>query len=113
MKFICKDCGKEFNSKVEYCDCGNNTFNIVDDTPTVTNKTQPKPLKKPIDKANTISWGIFSICILLSLFIIFFAWNPQKSPSTKKDHKELQKVENIPDLDTFWDNTPIKTAPKS
>ncbi|MCI1273407.1 MAG: TonB C-terminal domain-containing protein [Clostridiaceae bacterium] len=113
MKFICKDCGKEFNSKVEYCDCGNNTFNIVDDTPTIAKKPKSTIEKKPIDKSNVISWGIFSMCILLSLLIIFFAWNPQKSTSTKKVHKQLQKVENIPNLDTFWDNTPVKVTPKA
>lgn len=111
MKYICKDCKKEFNNPVEYCDCGNNTFNIVEDTVIEKAQKSVNPAK-PLDKGNFLSWTIFSFCIVMSLFVIFFVGNPQKIAATKHPKAVVNKAENIPNIDTIWNNTPVKVKPK-
>ena len=31
--YICRECKAEYKQKVDYCDCGNNTFDFVEDAP--------------------------------------------------------------------------------
>ena len=108
--YICKDCGTKFAQKVEYCDCGNNTFDFVEDKPQTVKKSF-KPKRQPLSyeqKSELISRLFVIFCILLSVIV----WAiPVKTDVTTKENQaaenNLNKVGNIPSLDSFWDNTPV------
>ena len=114
MKYRCKDCGAVYEEKIEYCECGNNTFDILE-------PAAQKPLKSPADKGLIISWAFFGLCLLLSLIILFVIPNggaktPQAEPAAKTEIKK----ENIPDIDALWKDPvlpepepePVETAPE-
>ena len=49
--FKCKECGTEYETKPDYCDCGNNTFEEIISTPKVKqdiSQITPKPIIKKI-----------------------------------------------------------------
>lgn len=50
---------------------------------------------------------IFTLCILLSILVVLFAWNPKetdlKSDTANKDEKVQ---ENIPSIEKLWNNKP-------
>lgn len=62
--------------------------------------------KKSLDPISLI---IFSLCIILSLYVVFFAWNPKET--IVNTETQPQKTEqNIPSIDKFWNNTPPKAV---
>ena len=130
--YKCKECGTEFEIKPDFCDCGNDEFEVIE-----IKKTEEKSQKEPepkigtnaqnkprpasslnrqnddkqvipplLPKPNPISLTIFCICILLSLYVIFFAWNPKESEVIGDNKPETPTVKNIPSIDKFWNNTP-------
>ncbi len=86
--FKCTICKKEFETKPDFCDCGNDEFISIEDKKPATaaapdntqakqaditqaKKAEPSFIKK--DKGELVSIGIFLLCIILSvLFIVFF-----------------------------------------
>lgn len=64
----------------------------------------------PQIKIEPISLTIFLICILLSVFVIFFVGNPKEDMVTDKNTQTQQITnKNIPSIDKIWDNTlPVK-----
>ena len=132
--YKCKECGAEYEEKPDYCDCGNDEFEeIVIELKTqnkqkeiesqTVEKMKPQPAEsmkfnKPIQNSyipkrelniDPISLIIFGVCILLSLYVIFFAWNGTNGveESAEKGTKTQNTVENknIPSVDKIWDNT--------
>lgn len=99
--YRCKDCGLEYKDKVEYCECGNNTFDIV---PESGKKMQ---VNSALTNANKISWIIFALCVLLSFAFFIFIPTPDKSQKTHTT-KVLTPKTTIPDIDKLWDDTPVK-----
>jgi len=131
--FKCTECEKIYDIKPDYCDdCGNDEFEeIVEKIPEQKLEEPVKTFKEPAketfekevvkEKAikekreiDYFSLGFLGICILLSLFIIFFAWNP-KDGEIKPDTEEtnVENVADIPSLDSFWNNEPPKVQPKA
>jgi len=132
--FKCKECGTEYDIKPDYCDCGNDTFEeIVNQeekpiTPQVENNNsnelqvqQEKPIgkleiqnnkdevqPKIPDKTREIkpySIIIFVLCLILSVLVVLFAWNPKPADeiqnietSTSVEQKDLPSIEKI------WNN---------
>ena len=117
MKYICKDCGKEYHKHVEYCVCGNNKFEIVEievkeNIPTIKSGFEDEiPIRKPQDIGQIISWLIFSICMVLSLVIIFLPVKNHVNHQAANETTENVKHE-IPDFEKIWDSTPVKVAEK-
>ena len=106
MKFKCKECGNVYDKQVEYCECGNNTFEFID-----TSKSQ-KLLQNTINKDDMLSWVIFSFCIILSC-IIFLIPVPKNNKLQEVTTQEKSEI-NIPDFERIWkDSTPPKIAKKS
>lgn len=106
MKFKCKECGNVYDKQVEYCECGNNTFEFID-----TSKSQ-KLLQNTINKDDMLSWVIFSFCIILSC-IIFLIPVPKNNKLQEVTTQEKSEI-NIPDFERIWkDSTPPTKAQKS
>ena len=95
--FRCKECGCEFNTKPEYCDCGNNTFDEI-----TLKSTHNLP-----DLRQLFSILIFIFCIILAII----PWTiKDKTPQQKPVVQKAKAVTtNIPDIEKIWISTPVKT----
>ena len=98
--YKCSDCGAEYKTKPDYCDCGNDSFIEI--------KEEKKEFKlKPVNVDSSI-WVLVG-CLILSLLVIMFFANPKQQDETVKKQVTKQVSEKqIPDIETFWDNTPVK-----
>jgi len=99
--YRCNDCGLEYKEKVDYCDCGNNTFEYIKDV-------VPKKVTKPLSleqKSEIISRLFLAVCILLSIIV----WAiPVKTQQTVEEKKSTPKNNiAIPSIDKIWDSTPV------
>ena len=123
--FKCKECGTEYQTKPDYCDCGNDTFEEIvleqpkSDKPTTIETKQDiiaststempqETIKATVKKTSAIepyAIIIFSICIILSLIVILFVANPK--PQNEIANEEVQKTEttNIPSIEKLWNNS--------
>ncbi|MFQ8625252.1 MAG: hypothetical protein ACLSA2_01610, partial [Candidatus Gastranaerophilaceae bacterium] len=112
--YICRECKAEYKQKVDYCDCGNNTFDFVEDAPVQAFKNTEKytaNIKAPKD---IISSAFFVICLILSIIVwlIPVKSTPHKTTDTQKHEQQVQKA-NIPaNIDKIWDDTPLYTPKK-
>ncbi len=95
--FKCSVCQKIYNTKVQYCDCGNDEFEEIPAT---------KDSKSyAVNAQQLISWLIFGICIIISAWIWFGTDSPK--PNHKPlPKKEVQNSQYIPSIDNIWDSTP-------
>ncbi len=99
--FKCTECGQIFQTKPEYCSCGNNEFTeIPEPTPKNPQFAAKQDTLAP-NKGQTASWCIFGICILLSAAVWMFAWN---NPPKQKTETPLINTEKttMPDIDEIW-----------
>lgn len=87
--YICKECKAEYKEKVEYCDCGNNTFDYIEDEQVAQSLKATKSRRTLTleQKAELVSRGFFAICIILS--IIVWAIPIGKTPA--KNHQQFNK----------------------
>lgn len=95
--YKCSICSQEYQSKPDYCDCGNDSFIYIEDNTGTRN--EKFPMKQ------LFSIFIFVLCILLSFAIIQIK-SPAKTDKKTAVHKITQK--NIPDIEKIWDSTPPK-----
>ena len=134
--FKCSECGVEYEVKPDYCECGNDTFEeiipkaqthsasapeqvVVKESETTkipklnSKNLEVKRASEPPKNYDFVSWALFLFCIILSIVVLFVGNDKDdvKSDSTVK--KEQTIVQNIPSVDTFWDNTPIKVEVSS
>ncbi len=121
--FKCKECGTEYETKPDYCDCGNNTFEEIISTPKVKqdiSQITPKPIIKKESQPHTktksehhkktfdeqypelvrlkesldpISLIIFATCIILS--VVSFVFIGKSDDKTIKEGKNNTTQENI------------------
>ena len=119
--FKCTDCGCEYDIKPDYCDCGNNIFTEISQTPEPTPQLQtqqPKKEKiKPKKDFDYIGWGIFFACIILAILSIMFLGNgilKKAEESSKTQKPVLQPNKNIPSIESLWKSstTPQATQPQ-
>lgn len=98
--FKCTICQKIHNSKVEYCDCGNDVFEEIPDIQDGNN------WKLSLTPRQLLSGVIFLFCISFSLWFLFGVnlSSAKKSPEPVK--KTSTQVKNIPSIDEIWDDTP-------
>ncbi len=124
--YKCKECGAEYSEKPDYCDCGNDEFCEVvsqkDSDLFNTVKEEIKPTEKPSPmpaenyakimsgnrdniQISPISLIVFLLCVLLSFYVIFFAWNSTDTNVVDIPKEEYKTTSNIPSIEKFWDNT--------
>ncbi len=66
-------------------------------------KEQYPEIERFKSSLDPVSLIIFTICIILSFVVIFFAWNPAEQTSEKTETKQ-ETITNIPPIDKFWNN---------
>ena len=116
--YKCSECGTEYETAPKYCDCGNDIFIAVEDIEPqeidddlsdedieLETKRQRNFRKKSF---STVSVSIFALCIILSLLILFVFGNPKKNIAENIVKNNLSEKIQIPEIDSFWDNTTIK-----
>lgn len=124
--YKCKECGAEYSEKPDYCDCGNDefcevvsqkyndVFNTVNEEIKQTEKPSPMPAENYAKimsgnrdniQISPISLIVFLLCLLLSFYVIFFAWNPTDKTAVDIPKEENKTSNNIPSIEKFWDNT--------
>lgn len=111
--YRCLDCKAVFENRPNYCDCGNDTFEEFHQSAAPQynnmNTSSIKPtVKKTYDFKEILSYSIFAICIILSIFAwIFIGKDASKPKSQDAPQQEANSVvaSNIPDINTIWDNT--------
>lgn len=121
--FRCKECQMEYDVKPDYCDCGNDTFDEIFSQKEVQQTPEPKKIETPVltPKEKTripINTGIdtyaiitFALCVLMSFVVIFFIGNLKQEEQSEASN-ETAAQQNIPSIENFWDNTPVKTVEK-
>ena len=99
--YICKECGQQYKTKPEYCNCGNNEFKEP--------QTIKTTAKNYLDKIGISPFALlfFVICIILSLTILLL-YNPQKQTNTAEPIKTIQTQTEIPNIDRLW----VESTPK-
>lgn len=105
--FRCKDCGKEYNEQVDYCDCGNNSFEYIEPV--------QKPVKQTISleqKSQILSLLFFFVCIIMSVIVWLI---PVKTEVAEQKETEKPAItnKNIPNIDKIWDDTPVAVVQKN
>ena len=71
-------------------------------------KKEHQKIVKIAHPFDIISFVIFCFCLALSVFVIFFAWNPIEEDLQKTEQIKPYETKVIPSIDSFWNNTPIK-----
>lgn len=106
--YRCKECKTEYKEKVEYCECGNNTFDYIEDKITVKKEKEKTPLTLE-QKSELVSRIFFALCIILSIIIwsIPIGNKPAKRQKTTQTKIKANITKTIPNIDTIWDDTPI------
>ena len=119
--FRCKECQTEYEIKPDYCDCGNDTFDEILPEKAPQPIPHPKRIEKPVltpkektktpisTKIDAYAIIIFALCILTSFVVIFFIGNPQ-DVVVEDQPQEVNVSKNLPSINSFWDNTPVKIA---
>lgn len=97
--FRCTVCQKLYNTRVQYCECGNDDFIHIPDN------YEPQMFKR--ESFDYLSWVIFLIFLGLSFWVLFF-YNPIKSNHHRPKLESSTEVqsENIPDISKIWNDTP-------
>ena len=135
--YKCTECGAEYETKPDFCDCGNDTFTCEEavkepekevasqipdpGTPKIVSASEfsgrtsdkqfnfvpENPVRKQFDTASVI---IFAICILLSLLVAVFVRNSIPEQERLNTAENAEPVKNIPSVDAFWNNALPKPA---
>lgn len=95
--YRCKECNAEYKTKPDYCDCGNDTFDYIEE----------KPAKQPItleQKSEIVSRIFFALCFIIAVSIWFI---PMKTKPQHKPAPVVQTKTSIPDINKIWNDTPI------
>ncbi|MCD8378029.1 MAG: TonB C-terminal domain-containing protein [Candidatus Gastranaerophilales bacterium] len=103
--FKCSECGEEFDKKPDYCGCGNDCFEEI--LPVKSEKLSEMSL---LEKYNISIFALlfFICCLILSALVLFFFASSEPYPIVNTDNPAPLKHSRvkIPDIDTFWNNTP-------
>ena len=102
--YRCKECKAEYKNKVEYCDCGNNTFDYIEDEVQPTSNKNNKSLSLE-EKSELVSRIFFAICILISVIVWLIPVKSNVKPKTQQKTKP-SVIKNIPNINSIWDDTP-------
>ena len=117
--YRCKECKTEYKEKVEYCECGNNTFEEIADDLRIELPAEPEPVVESVE--NNVSSGVkyvnlfyivvFILCCAFSLAYVLIGGTEVNRPEKVKKTTEKVVVKDIPNIDAIWDNTPAYAVP--
>ncbi len=130
--YICSECGNEYEIKPKYCDCGNDIFIntekeqdeilqdeiLQDETDQIEDDFEDEELTTERHRnfrkrtSSPTGLAVFVICIILSLLVLFVIGNPKKDKNAQEITQEVNEKIEIPSIDSYWDNTPVKIAQK-
>ncbi|MBO6257042.1 TonB C-terminal domain-containing protein [bacterium] len=130
--YICSECGNEYKEKPKYCDCGNDIFINTeeennDELDFEIETDEPREIEEDFETdeatvqrhrnfrkrtSSPVGLAVFILCLILSLLVLFVIGNPKKDKSVEEISKEIQEKIEIPSIDSYWDNTPVKIAQK-
>ena len=104
--YRCRECKTEYKEKVEYCDCGNNTFDYIEDKNPAKKENTSLTLEQ---KSELVSRIFFALCIILSIIIwsIPIGNTPAKKQKAAQTKTKTNINKTIPNIDKIWDDTPI------
>lgn len=115
-KYKCTECGQEYNSKPDYCDCGNDAFDMIETETTYGNNYAAPQYNRQQTNTNakkieSYAIAIFVLCIILSVVVLFIPvkTSPDK---TKEPVKKQQNKISIPSIDEIWNNSKIQPIKK-
>lgn len=119
--FICSECGTKYEIMPKFCDCGNDIF--IEESPQPepqieeSQQEQITPRRKgrgKVESFSPIAIGTFAFCLILAFVILLFIGNPKKEDVAQEHAKEeqIEQPVNIPEINSFWDNTTLKTEQK-
>lgn len=107
--FKCTICQKLHNSRVDYCECGNDDFVEVSQ-----NFETSEPSKALITTPQAISYAIFCACLVASGWVWFGTETPKQHVNSVVSKQETTVVSaNIPTIDKLWNSTPAYTEVNS
>ena len=117
--FICSECGTKYKIMPKFCDCGNDIFieeqepqAPIQDIDILQEQSPRRKGRGKVESFSPVAIGAFALCIILSLVILFFIGNPQKEiPAENNADNQNEQITDIPAIDSFWNNTPPKSAP--
>ena len=128
MIYKCKDCGKEYNNKPEFCDCGNNFFEIIkeqeDNIVKPVKTIQHHKVNSDIHKENKpqINYKLINsiIAILIFTIILLICFSLKKTEvqqpekESQKDVVKTEDVNNTPkkEIEIYIEEPKIKTEAK-
>ena len=111
--YRCRECKAEYREKVEYCDCGNNTFDYIEDSKPAVKQASVKQPHSPLtleQKSEIVSRIFFALCIILSILVWMIPAGEKPADTNKTNPPAKQKpaaTKNIPDIEEIWDDTPL------
>ncbi len=122
--YICTECQEKFDTKPEYCSCGNDEFKFIREdvnSQSMENSQEIPPTQKQEDNLSKnnfplkdlpiksiFSISFFVICIILSILI--WLLKPEHKPSPPIAPQETRK--EIPDFEKIWKEDFIKVPVK-
>ena len=105
--YICTECGAQYKEKPEYCDCGNDTFEGVNEGVNDSDSYADGGVlfyhKEPLNKSEILSRVIFAFFMVLSVLVLLFF--PKINPQEEQPNKPQVVKEshpNIPNINSFW-----------
>ncbi len=102
--YRCRECKAEYKNKVEYCDCGNNTFDYIEEEIPLKPQKQKKYMTLE-EKSELISKLFFGLCLIISTLVWLIPVKSDVKPAVKQ--KPPVTKQKIPDINKIWDDTPI------
>ena len=123
--YKCSECGTEYETAPKYCDCGNDIFINVGEQDEFIPQEIDDEIEEPLARTSKyhgegrkfrkktyspVGLSVFTICIILSLLVLFVIANPKKDAVNVQVTTESEEKAEIPSVESYWDNTPIKVA---
>lgn len=120
--YKCTDCNQEYENKPDFCDCGNDNFEFIEQIPQQQLKqespkspqikkivTQDRRKRKevyqlPVDIPSLL---IFFICIVLSILSIIFIGKDSNNVVQEQDKNTSKQTIQIPPIDKIWEESKI------
>jgi len=111
--FKCTVCQKLHNTRVEYCECGNDELIEVSQT-----YEASEPAKSSVTPQQVISYAVFCACLAASGWVWFGTDTPKAHVNSVVSKQEApqttpQTTADIPSIDKLWDSTPAYTEASS